>query len=373
MNLLLINWRCPRNPLAGGAEVYAYEIFRRLVKMGYKVTYLAERSNLPPEEEVEGIKFIRIGGKNTFNFSVYRSIQEIVARNNFDLIIDDLNKIPFYSPYFIRDIPVLAVLMHLFRRAIYKETSFFLASYVYFAENLIPKVYENNYFAVLSESTKRDLISLFKRDISGRIKVIPPGVDTHFFRPDFSKKGERIILHCGRLKRYKSTDHLLLATRLLSFQRRDFKVVIVGEGDDLPRLKKMTKDLEITDIVEFTGYITEEEKLDLYQRARFLVENSVKEGWGLIAIEANACGTPVLAARSPGLIDAVAEGKSGIFYQHGNIEDLTRKMEELLEDDLTIERMGKEGRAWAEKFSWEDSAGKMASLIETVVMQKQGN
>jgi len=367
MKILLINWRCPKNPLAGGAEIYAYEIFRRLAAKGYKITFLAERSNLPPEEEISGINFLRIGGKNTFNLSVYRHLKGIVAQNNFDLIIDDLNKIPFYSPYFIKDRPVLAILMHLFRETLYKETSLLPATYVYLTESLIPKVYKNNYFACLSESTKLDLIHLFNQDISERIKVIPPGVDINFFKPNWTKKGEKIVLHCGRLKRYKSTDHLLIATRFLSFKRKDFRVVIVGDGDDRPRLKKLAKELEITDLVEFTGYIREEEKLDFYQRARFLVENSIKEGWGLIVIEANACGTPVISARSPGLIDAVLEGKTGLFYEYGDITQLAEKMQELLDNDEEVFKMGKEARVWAERFSWDESARKMEDLINKVL------
>ncbi|MEO0099412.1 MAG: glycosyltransferase family 4 protein [candidate division WOR-3 bacterium] len=370
MNVLLINWRCPKNPLAGGAEVYAYEIFRRLAKKGFKITYLSERANLPDEEEIGGIRFLRRGGKNTFNFTVYRFLPRIVKENNFDLIIDDLNKIPFYSPYFIKEIPVLAILMHLFRKAVYKETSFLFATYVYLAENLIPWVYKDNYFAVLSESTKRDLLNLFKKDISERIRVIPPGIDTQFYQPDFNKKKEKIILHCGRLKRYKSTDHLLLATHLLFQKRRDFRVVIVGDGDDLMRLKKMTKELGMEAVVEFTGYIKEEEKLNLYQSAYFLVENSIKEGWGLIIVEANACGTPVIAARSPGLVDAVREGKTGLFYQYGDIKELSEKMAFLLDNEEMVDRMGKEGRMWAEKFSWEESAQKMEDLIRLVLAKR---
>jgi glycosyltransferase involved in cell wall biosynthesis len=367
LRLLLINWRCPKNPLAGGAEVYAYEIFSRLAKKGYKITYLAERSHLPEEEVIGGIRFLRIGGKNTFNFSVYRTLPGIVAENHFDLIIDDLNKIPFYSPYFVKDIPVLVVLMHLFRKAIFKETSLLAGLYVYLTENLIPYIYKNNFFAVLSESTKRDLVNLFNRDIQTRIRVIPPGIDAQFYKPDPNQKRERIILHCGRLKRYKSTDHLLLATKVLIKRRRDFRVVIVGDGDDLPRLKSLARDLGVADIVDFTGFISEAEKLTLYQKALFLVENSIKEGWGLIVIEANACGTPVISARSPGLIDAVREGKTGLFYDYGNIEELAEKMNFLLDNDKVRDRMGKEGRLWAEGFSWEKASQEMEDLIQEVL------
>ncbi|MEO0135526.1 MAG: glycosyltransferase family 4 protein, partial [candidate division WOR-3 bacterium] len=306
--ILLINWRCPKNPLAGGAEIYAYEIFRRIKE--HEITYLAERfPESKEEEEIEGIRIIRMGNKWTFNFSVYRNINEIVDKYNFDLVIDDLNKIPFYSPYFLKKkIPVLALVMHLFRKAIFSETNIFFGSYVYLTESLIPLVYKNNYFACLSQSTKEDLLRLFKnnKEIEEKIYVIPPGIDLDRYKPDFSKKRERIICHVGRLKKYKSIHHLIYAVKILKERNiNNFKVLIVGEGDDKERLMKLVKKLNLTDIIEFTGYVSEEEKIDIYQRSLFLVENSIKEGWGLIVMEANACGTPVISAMAPGLKETV--------------------------------------------------------------------
>ncbi|MEO0112908.1 MAG: glycosyltransferase family 4 protein [candidate division WOR-3 bacterium] len=374
--ILLINWRCPKNPLAGGAEIYAYEIFRRIKE--HEITYLAERfPESKEEEEIEGIRIIRMGNKWTFNFSVYRNINEIVDKYNFDLVIDDLNKIPFYSPYFLKKkIPVLALVMHLFRKAIFSETNIFFGSYVYLTESLIPLVYKNNYFACLSQSTKEDLLRLFKnnKEIEEKIYVIPPGIDLDRYKPDFSKKRERIICHVGRLKKYKSIHHLIYAVKILKERNiNNFKVLIVGEGDDKERLMKLVKKLNLTDIIEFTGYVSEEEKIDIYQRSLFLVENSIKEGWGLIVMEANACGTPVISAMAPGLKETVIDGETGFFYPYGDVDTLAEKMKILLINDNLREEMGKKAIDWAKNFTWEKSANLMKELIEKVLRYESSN
>ncbi len=365
MKIFVNNWRCIKNPLAGGAEIYFQEIFKRIVKMGHSVTQLAVSfKGAPEKEDIDDIRIIRIGEKNTFNFSVYRELPHYLEEDNYDIVIDDLNKIPFYSPWLTKK-PVLALLMHLFRRSIFSEVSIPFASYVYLTESLIPWCYKKNNFAVLSPSTKQDVVNVgIKQD---KIVVIPPGVDLEYFKPNYAIKEPGLIIHTGRLKRYKSVDHLLWATQMLAGKRKDFKVVIIGDGDDLPRLKDLAKKLAIDDYVTFTGYISEQEKLNYYQKATVLVENSIKEGWGMIVIEANACGTPVVAARSPGLRDAVLDHETGYLYDYGNIEQLAQKIELLLDDMNRNKPMAEAGIQWANKFSWNNAANEMIKIIERTV------
>ncbi|MEO0076645.1 MAG: glycosyltransferase family 4 protein [candidate division WOR-3 bacterium] len=365
MNILAINWRCIKNPLAGGAEIYFQEIFKRIVKMGHSVTQLAVMFDGALEKEIiDGIEIVRLGAKNTFNFSVYRELPHFLEEHNYDIIIDDLNKIPFYSPWLTKK-PVLALMMHLFRKSIFSEVSFPFASYVYLMESLIPLCYKNNNFAALSESSKQDLVHLGIKP--EKITVIPPGIDLTQYQPNFAIKEKNLIIHTGRIKRYKSIDHLLYATEKLSQKRKDFKVVIIGDGDDLPRLKDIVQKLKIGNLITFTGYISEQEKLSYYQKATVLVENSIKEGWGMIVIEANACGTPVIAARSPGLKDAVLDQKTGFLYDYGNIDDLTSKIELLLDDIKLNRQMAEAGIEWAKNFSWDKCANEMMDVIEKTV------
>ncbi|MGB9742847.1 MAG: glycosyltransferase family 4 protein [candidate division WOR-3 bacterium] len=374
MRILVINWRCPKNPLAGGAEIYLHEICRRLVRQGCQITLLAERfPGSTAEDELDGVRIIRRGNKWskwTFNWTVYRQLNSIVHAGGFELVIDDLNKIPFYSPW-LTDRPVLVLLMHLFRSSIFREVPAPLAAYVYLAESLIPLAYRNCRFAVLSESSLEDLVRLGIP--AQRISVVPPGTDFERYHPAPAVRREPVILHVGRLKKYKSTDHLLYAAQRLKAKNRDFQVVIVGTGDDRPRLEKLASRLGINDRVRFTGFVNESEKIRWYQRSTVLVESSIKEGWGLIVMEANACGTPVVVARSPGLVDSSRDGVNGLFYEYGNIDQLTEKLDLLLTDQTLCQKLGNQAIDWAKQWTWDGAADKIYNLIRDTLYERTGS
>ena len=365
--MLVVNWRCPRNPLAGGAEVYFQEIFSRLVSRGHHVTLLSERfAGSEPEDMIEGIRVIRAGGRFTFNFAAGRQVGRLAESLNADVVIDDLNKIPFYSPWHTKR-PVLAILMHLFRGSIFRETLPPMAAYVWMAETIIPLAYRQCRFAVLSESSKKDTVTVGIDP--ARIAVIPPGTDFGRFRPDAAVAREPVVLHVGRLKRYKATDHLLLAAGKLKERGLKFTTVIVGDGDDKPRLEALAAKLGLGEAVRFTGFVPEVEKVNWYRRAAVLVENSVKEGWGLIVVEANACGTPTVVARSPGLVDSSRDGVNGLMYNYGDVPALAEKLGRLLGDEALRTRLGQQAIEWAKQWTWDGAADAMERAIEQTIAE----
>ncbi len=360
--MLVVNWRCTKNPLAGGAEVYFQEIFSRLVAHGHHVTLLCERfPGSEAEENLGGIRTIRAGGKLTFNFTAARRVGRLADDLDADIVIDDLNKIPFYSPWHTKR-PVLAILMHLFRGSIFKETLPPIAAYVWLSETMIPSAYKRCRFAVLSESSRKDTMKVGIDPT--RITVIPPGTDFARFLPDASVAREPVLLHVGRLKKYKSTDHLLHAAKMLKDRGVEFTTVVVGDGDDKPRLEALAAKLELADNVRFTGFIPETAKVNWYRRAAVLVENSVKEGWGLIVMEANACGTPTVVARSPGLVDSSRDGVNGLMYDYGDVPALAGKLEQLLTDEALRARLGQQAIEWAKQWTWDGAADSMERAIE---------
>ncbi len=363
--MLIVNWRCARNPLAGGAEIYLQEVFSRLVSRGHGVTLLSARfPGSQPEDVIEGIRIIRAGGKLTFNFTAARVVGPLAESLNADIVIDDLNKIPFYSPWHTGR-PVLALLMHLFRGSIFREVLPPMATYVWLAETMIPLAYRQCRFAVLSESSKSDTVRV--GIAPDRIAVIPPGTDFNRFSPDTTIPRERLVLHVGRLKRYKATDHLLQAARLLKERGVEFTTVIVGDGDDKPRLEALAVKLGLGGSIRFTGFVPEAEKVSWYRRAAVLAENSIKEGWGLIVMEANACGTPVVVADSPGLRDSSRDGMNGLMYPYGDVAALAEKLEKLLSDAALRNRLGEQAIAWSQQYTWDGAAAAMERVIEQTI------
>ncbi|MGQ9602699.1 MAG: glycosyltransferase family 4 protein [bacterium] len=365
-SILFVNWRDIANPEAGGAEIHLHEISRRMASMGHRVTVLASFfSGADGEEVIDGVRIIRRGGKFTFNWHVPLVIRQLVRKEHFDVVVDDVNKIPFYTPLYVRK-PLLAISHHLFARTIFLETAFPLALYVYASELLIPIVYRNTRIVAVSRSTKQDLVS---RGIpSSNISVIHNAVDHSRYNPDFSKKSPKpLVAYLGRIKRYKRVDVLLKAFKAVVSELKDARLAIAGSGDFLEDLKKLAFKLGISDYIEFLGFVSEETKIELLCKAHVVVNTSSKEGWGVTVIEANACGTPVIASDVPGLRDAVVDGRTGLLVPYGDIDALSCAMIKVLKDHELRRRISEEAISWAKRFSWDESARAMIDVIREVI------
>ncbi len=363
MTILIINWQDWHNRQAGGAEVYLYEIFSRLRRRGHRVILLCSRgAGQSPRELCDGVEIIRLGRRGNFNFLAPVGLSRVLRHTRVDVVIDDLNKIPFYSPLFTRA-PVVGMPMHLFRQAIYEETNFLLATYVFLAEQAIPLFYRRDPFIAISQSTADDLrhmglctpIYIVR---CGRPRV--PAVEDERREPN-------LVCYVGRLKAYKSIDHLFRAAALVRRQR-NIDLLVAGDGDARPGLEKLASRLGLP--VRFAGFVTEDEKFRIYRRARLVVQPSIKEGWGLTAMEAQACGTPVVCADSPGLREVVQPGVSGYLYPYGDINRLCERITELLLDDKQWSALSRGARRWTEQFSWDRAADEMESILGKLISRR---
>lgn len=367
MRILAVNWQDLTNPLAGGAEVHIEEILKRGTARGHEVTLAC--SNYPggkSREERDGMSIRRRGSRHNFNFVAPFLVKDLLAEAKYDLIVEDINKIPFYLPLRYK-LPHLAVIPHLFGKNIYQEANAVLASYVYFAEFPIPRVYRRSHFLAISDSTRDDLVTRgIRREL---IDVAECGVDHSLYTVDSSMKrfAEPTILYLGRLKKYKSVQHMIEALPIVRRSIPNARALVVGGGDYLGELMALTEKLGLTSCVEFTGFVPEAKKLEYLRRSHISLYPSPKEGWGITNIEANACGTPVVAANSPGLKDSVSPEKSGLLYEYGNVEQLSAQIVRLLKDRQLHDRMSATAVDWAKRFTWEDcAAGSFAAMERTV-------
>jgi glycosyltransferase involved in cell wall biosynthesis len=356
MTILVVNWQDWQNPFAGGAEVYLYEIFSRLIKKGYKIILLVSRARGQRRYEIiDGFEIYRLGKRMNFNFFVPSALRALLRHRKIDIIIDDLNKIPFYSPLFTRK-TVLPMLMHLFRKAIYRETNFFFASYVFFSETVIRFFYPHSKFIAISNSTAEDLKKI---GVENKIYVVQSGIPT-IPEHDIGGRQKDLIAYVGRVKKYKSINHFVKAVAVIK-RKRSIEAVVVGDGDAKNKLINLAKNLNIH--ITFTGFVSEEEKYRIYSSARVIIQPSIKEGWGLTAIEAQSCGTPVVCADSPGLREVVLHNKTGFLYPYGNIEVLSARVIELLDDDKKWHKFSHAANTWAKRFSWDNAAEKIEQIL----------
>jgi glycosyltransferase involved in cell wall biosynthesis len=364
LRILALNWQDLTHPQAGGAEVHLEEILRRVVSWGHEVSLACcTYPGCKTRENIGGMAVYRRGGRQTFNFIAPTLIRQILDEKPHDLLVEDINKIPFYLPMFFK-MPHLAVIPHLFGRNIYQEANPVIASYVYFAEKPIKSVYRKSGFLAISESTRLDLV---RRGIAAdRIGVAECGVDHDVYNPEqpVVKYDRPTVVYLGRIKKYKSVHHLVQALPAIQKSVPNVRALIVGDGDYLESLKQIVARLGLQDAVELTGFVNLAEKLTHLRRSHVSVYLSPKEGWGITNIEANACGTPVVAANVSGLKDSVSHGKSGLLYEYGNIEELAQQVVRVLSDKPLYQSLSQGALEWANRFTWDDCARRSLAIME---------
>ncbi len=364
LNILVLNWQDITHPLGGGAEVHFHEIFKRVVAAGHRVTLLScFYENAPYEEIIDGIRIVRHGTRDFFNYSVPRAYRQLAAQEKFDIVIDDLNKIPFYTPFFVKE-PLLAIAHHFFGKSIFLEVSFQYAAYVYLSEMLVRFVYRRTPFAVVSESTRKELRAWGIK----KIDLLPNAVDMSRYQVLPEAKSKRpVIGYLGRIKKYKSVDHIIRAMPEMLKRVPNVVLKIIGDGDALPELKKLAAELGVDANIQFTGHVSHDEKVRLINESWLVVNPSSKEGWGLTVIESNACRVPVVAADSPGLRDSVVDGETGTLYEYGNLNKMAEAVIDLIQDENKRSRYETNAFNWAQKWNWDESAHKAISIIEKII------
>lgn len=218
------------------------------------------------------------------------------------------------------------------------------------------------------------------------ISVIPPGVDLERFRPLPKEEARRVlgfppdrryVLFVGRIEPLKGLETLMRAVAILAQEcptwTRDFAVVIIGGDPDAPadaemrRLQQLREDLGVSDLVTFLGAKAQETLPYYYNAADVVVMPSDYESFGLVALEAMACGTPVIASEVGGLVYLVRHGETGLRVPRRQPIALARALDRLLRDEGLRWRMGESGRRWAQEFAWPLIADRILGLYQEVL------
>jgi glycosyltransferase involved in cell wall biosynthesis len=256
----------------------------------------------------------------------------------------------------VKDAPLVLLVHHLFGATAFREASVPFAAATWALERPIPRVYRGLPVEAVSESTRDDLVDRGLRQ--GDIRVIHNGVEVEFFAPDpeVGRYPEPTFAYVGRLKRYKRIDHALEALARLRGRGTEATLRIAGKGDDEPRLRAVAEQLGLGGRVVFEGFVTEERKRELLRSCWGTVLPSPKEGWGITNIEAAACGTPAVAADSPGLRESVVHDRTGLLVPYGDAGTLADALGSLAADPARVAALGIAARRFAEGFSWDRAA-----------------
>ncbi len=185
--------------------------------------------------------------------------------------------------------------------------------------------------------------------VKDKIVIIPLGVDEKIFRPRKVKKIKKhVLLFVGRLVPYKGVEHLLKAAKILSEKRRDFILLIVGNGKLKRKLEKITKKLSIERFVKFVGGVSEEDVIKYYNLCDIFILPSVhrSEAFGISQLEAMACGKPVISTNIKGsAVPWVNQHmRTGIVVEPKNPKALSDAILLLLRSERMRKIMGKNAR-----------------------------
>jgi glycosyltransferase involved in cell wall biosynthesis len=354
VRLLVLNWRDIADPMAGGAEQHLHHILAGAVRRGWQVDLCcADYPGGGARGKIDGVEIHRRGHWTVANLTVPPLARALLKRNRYDLLVEDINKIPFYSPLFAGRVPVVAVVPHLFGTTVYRETNALAATYVYAAESLIPRAYRHCEFEVISPSTRDDLVA---RGLDpARVTTIYCGLEHERFTlaDPPARSDTPLLVSWSRLRRYKSLDVAIRAFDLVQRELPAARLLIMGRGPDEARLRALTRRLGLEAKVEFRGFQPWDELVRTLHRCHVFLNPSPKEGWGLTVVEANQCGLPVVATDAPGLRDSVRDGETGVLVPYGDARAMADHALLLLRDADYFARMSVAARAWAGTFSWE--------------------
>jgi len=360
--VLFLSWRDLHHPEAGGAEKYVTEVAEGLAARGHQVTIrTAAYPGAPRDEVVNGVAYTRIGGK----YGVYtRALaSRATGRSRADVVVDIQNGVPFLSPA-VGGHRVVNLVHHVHKEQWPVVLGPRAARFGWWLESwLAPRVYARSAYVTVSPSTRRELAALGVDP--ARVRILPNGTDAP--PPDTEERSAtpRIIV-LGRLVPHKRVELAMDSVAKLLPDFPDLQLYVVGSGWWKQRLVDHADKLSIADRVVLTDHVSEAEKHRLLADSWVLAVPSLKEGWGLVVVEAGVHATPAVGFRSSGgLTDSVRHGETGILVD--NEEEFTSALRDLLNDRDLRERLGQQACTYATQFEWRQTVDGWERLLNDVV------
>ncbi len=364
MHILIMNWRDPKHPRAGGAEIVTLEHAKRWVRAGHEVTWLtAWFRGVPQDEIADGIHFVRRGGSMTVYLAV--PIYYLLHRKEFSVIVDEIHGLPFFTPLYTRK-PKIA-----FIHEIAKEIWGYMAP---FPLNIIGRVLEPMYLLLYrsiifwtdAQSTVNELVA------SGIPKknciAIPCPVSNPIVKTFPEKAKKPTFLYVSRIVKIKGVEDVLQSFFLIKKQLPNAEFWVVGEGfpDYTNSIINMADDLDLGKQITFFGKVNETKKLELMGKSHLLIHASIREGWGLVVLEAASQGTPSVVYDVPGLRDVANYGKTGVIVKENTPEHLASESITLYKDHVRYKKLQTAAFQWVRSLSWDKSAKQSLDLLKKI-------
>lgn len=365
LRVLFMVTRDAHNPAAAGGDVQCWEFARYLAAAGHQVTYLT--SAFPGgarEEWLDGIHVVRLGGILSL---WWRTCLHYLrhCRGRYDVVVEEGfggSRIPRFAPLYVRE-PIVTEWHQVHHDLFTAQYPRPMVPLLDLSERFTAHLHRHTLVRAGTEEWRDAFVRLgFRRE---KVFVVPVSVREEWLGP--LPRGQRgpEIVWIGKFRRYKCPHHLLEALPRVLERVPEARLMLAGRHHDRgyeARLAALARRLGVEGRVRFRFDLTEREKRELLLQARVLALPSAVEGFGIVVLEAGACGVPVVA--SSGVPEgAVAHGYNGLRYPFGDCHALAEALVRALTDDALHQRLAANARAFAEGHAW----GRVGARFEEAV------
>ncbi|ASA78636.1 glycosyltransferase family 4 protein [Thermococcus sp. 5-4] len=355
-------------PPIGGQGVYVYEIYRRLLDRDLMEIYVfSNRKNDLKNSFYASCPAIFGLGPILFSVYINLRIKEWVRQNELDVV--HIQGGP--GGVFLLINPGVPV--------VYTAHHTYAQQYRYFGRRfykLLMKLEKHGYvmakkIIAVSSTTKSSLTDDY--DVpSEKITLLPNGVDFHIFRPlSRVKKVPYSILYVGRLDKRKGLYYLIKAMKHITKELPTARLYIIGSGHLRNNLEQLIKNERVNNNVVFLGNVPLDDLVKWYNKAEVFVLPSLFEGFGIVVLEAIACGTPVVGTNVPGIVDIIEHEKTGVLVSPKSELGLKEQLVYLLSSPKIRRKLTHKSRKRLErKFEWKVIVERLTELYHDVAYGK---
>ncbi len=336
-----------------GTQRYAIEISTHINKylLSNEIFFLSPKNVL--HSRLAAKLQVRTLGKFSGHLWEQMELPIFLKKKDNPLLVNLLNTGPLFYKNQVITLHDLAFLRypHWFSRKFY-----------YFYRFLIPKLSKTaRKIITVSEFSKKEIVSLLGIP-SNKIEVVYNAVSNKF-KYDPHQEKDDIILSVSSIDPRKNFIRLILAFKRLNLPQ--YKLLIVGSENKIFSNSEIRNLIKEVPNVEFTGYVSDNELLKLYQKAKLFVYPSLYEGFGLPPLEAMACGTPVIVSSTASLPEVC--GDAAYYVNPYDEKDIARGLETVLKDEKLQKELTQKGLERVRMFSWEKSAAKLLGIIKKLL------
>ena len=362
-------------PFIGGVENHVYYLSKEVVKRGHKVAVIcANEPNTTKEEIISEITVKRLSyiGKLA-NTNITPKLPFVLLNEDFDVIHTHLP-----TPWSADWSAIISKIKKKTLIVTYHNniTGSGIAKYIaMFYNSTSLKFLLNRADKIIITQPNYIDSSPYLKSYKNKIEVIPNGVDVNKFKPIEVDKGDKSIIFflslLDKFHRYKGLNYLLSALKIVKKEISDVKLIVGGKGKLMSEYKNMANSHGLKDNIEFHGFIPDEKIVEYYNKCNVFVLPSIsstQEGFGIVLLEALACGTPVISTEIVGVAEDVKRNNAGIIVPPKDPEALADAIIKLLDDKDLTKKMGANGRGLVEeKYTWKRVAEMTEKVYKEVI------